>query len=268
MLPFRSSLQSARESGPRRLPPHLIGAVAVVLVHLLTGCGSVKYADPNPKQRFVFPGEPSAPSAQPPAAAPKSAAPSATAPTPAPTAPAAMQATNPPVARGTNIGGVGGVGVVRVGEMVIVSFADQPPGQALQEVKTRLAEDGKLTLPFNVTVQATGKTTRQLEQEIRGLYVPRLFNYLTVTVKTEERFYVVGGEVKLPGQKPYFGPVTVLRAIDTAGGPTDFANMKKIELTRENGQKVVINGPKAAKDSKLDPEVFPNDHITVPKGFW
>ena len=130
--------------------------------------------------------------------------------------------------------------MLRVGDTVTVNFTDLPPPY-IPESKIRIAEDGNITLPFNISVHAAGKTARQLEQEIRSEYVPKYFNYMTVTVKTEERFYFVGGEVKVSNRQLYFGEMTVLRAIDTAGGFTDFANRKKIELRRANGQKFTIN---------------------------
>ena len=61
----------------------------------------------------------------------------------------------------------------------------------------------------------------------------------------------------------YTGPITVLRAIDSAGGFSDFANRNNIELTRQTGEKIKVSWKKAVKDSKLDPEVYPNDQIIV-----
>ena len=163
---------------------------------------------------------------------------------------------------------LGAVGLIRVGDSITITFADLPPNVLIPESRMRLAEDGNITLHMNFTVKAAGKTARQLEQEIRTLYVPKLYNYMTVTVKTEERFYFVGGEVKNPNRQMYFGPITVLRAIDTAGGFTDFANRGKIEITRQNGEKIKVEWKKAVKNPKLDPEVFPNDQIIVHRRFF
>jgi len=126
-----------------------------------------------------------------------------------------------------------------------------------------IPDGGMITLPFNVHVQAIDKTTTQLEKDIRDAYVPSLFVNLTVSVKTEQRAFIVDGEVKNPGRQQYIGEMTVLRAIGTAGGFTDFANKKKIELRRLGGQKFYINYWKALDDDKLDLPVYPNDHIVV-----
>jgi len=152
------------------------------------------------------------------------------------------------------------------GDFLIISFTDIPP-PGLQEVKLRVPQDGMVTLPYNVKVRAIGRSTTELQEDIRTNYVPKLYVNLTATVKAEERFYFVGGEVRSSGRQVYLGEMTVTRAIDTAGGFTDFANRKKIELRRANGETLTVNWNKVRKNPKLDLQVFPNDHITVPKAW-
>ena len=117
----------------------------------------------------------------------------------------------------------------------------------------------------NVTVKAAEKTPFQLQQDIRKEFVPRYYKILTVTVRPEDRFFFVGGEVRTPSRQPYYSDMSVLRAIDTAGGFTDFANKKNIELRRSGGLRVRINWNDAIRDAKLDPLVYPNDQIVVHK---
>jgi protein involved in polysaccharide export with SLBB domain len=65
--------------------------------------------------------------------------------------------------------------------------------------------------------------------------------------------------------------MTVLRAIQSAGDFTYFANRKKIKLIRENSQKFEINRYKAIEDpTQYDLPVYPNDQIIVHKryGLW
>lgn len=212
----------------------LMNAVALAglpLALLLTGCGSQQYAEVNPTQPFAFPGQ------------------SAVAPGPLTSAPVAV---NPDQMTS---------GVLRVGDLVRVSLLDIP--QPPPPIEIRIPDDGRITLPWNITVDARNKTISQLQEEIRNAYVPRFFVRLTVNIKTEERFYFVGGEVRVPARQQYLGDMTVLRAIDTVGGFTDFANRKKIELRRANGEIHVINWEKARQNPKLDLKVFPNDQITV-----
>jgi len=156
--------------------------------------------------------------------------------------------------------------ILRVGDLITISFSDQEKPPQKQEVN--IPDSGMITLPFNIHVKADGKTTTQLEKDIRDAYVPSLFVNLTVTVKADQRFYFVDGEVKAARSWPYLGETTVLRAIANAGGFTDFANKKNIELRRQNGQRFFINYNKALKDPALDLPIYPNDHIIVNKGFW
>lgn len=154
---------------------------------------------------------------------------------------------------------------LRVGDLLTVTFSDLPPPHNLPDHKERIREDGKITLHYNVAVDAAGKTPGELQEDIRKAYVPRYYVNLTVTVKTEERVFYVGGEVKVPNRQYYIADMTVLRAVQTAGDFTDFANRKNIELIRSNGQKYKINWYKAIKDPKLDLPVFPNDYIIIHK---
>lgn len=153
--------------------------------------------------------------------------------------------------------------ILRVADLVTIDWFDTPTPQP--QYKERIRDDGKLILPLNVVVQAAGRTLAQLQDDIRKEYVPKYYHHLTVTVKTDERVYFVGGEVQSPSRQFFQDGITVLRAIDTAGGFTDFANRKNIELRRSNGQSVKINWNKAMKDPKLDPVVYPNDQIIVHK---
>jgi protein involved in polysaccharide export with SLBB domain len=231
----------------------LSGALAAALA--VAGCNSTDRAAHdaiNPSQPYAFPGQSGAPAGQtvnrgqPGGTHPSNT--EATVGKPDPVAPASATAST-----------------LRVGDYVTIAFSDNSR-DPLPLQKLQIGEDGSLTLPFNVRVQAVGKTPRALEQEIRGKYVPDIYRFLTVTVTTEQRAYYVGGEVKVPNRQQYLGEMTVLRAIQTAGDFTDFANRKKIELIRENGQRFEINWHKAIKDpKKYDLPVFPNDQIIVHK---
>jgi len=62
-------------------------------------------------------------------------------------------------------------------------------------------DDGTITLQQNKTFQAAGKSRGLLEREVRDAYVPSEWLHLTVTIKPQERFYFVGGEVKAPAKQ-------------------------------------------------------------------
>src|SRR5436190_16669021 len=99
---------------------------------LLAGCSS----DPNPSDR-VFP----------------SAGANG-----APTGWAAAGNTNVPGADPSM-----GFAILHVGDPITITFADIPPMQ-MREQQVRIPDSGVITLPYNVRVQAAGKSTGQLEK--------------------------------------------------------------------------------------------------------
>jgi protein involved in polysaccharide export with SLBB domain len=147
-----------------------------------------------------------------------------------------------------------------VGETVNVNFSGPPePPAPHQEL---IKEDGTITLPLILTIQAVGKTAGELQTEIHDLYVPKYYVRLTVTVKPGDLFYFVRGEVRSPGPKPYGGETTVTKAIASAGDFTDFAS-HKVSLTRANGQVIKVDVDKASDNPALDLQVYPGDQIKV-----
>lgn len=156
--------------------------------------------------------------------------------------------------------------LLRAGDKISINYADIPSPPEPHEETIR--EDGSITPPLIGRVMAAGKTAGTLQQEIYNLYVPKYFRRLTVTVKTESRFYSVSGQVKNPSLQPYIGEMTVLKAIASAGDFTDFANKRNVELTRANMEKFVIDCERAQRDPKLDLPVYPGDKILVHRRLW
>ena len=74
----------------------------------------------------------------------------------------------------------------------------------------------------------------------------------------------VGGEVKAPQRVPYTPDLTVLAAINAAGGFSPFADQHKVRLLRSDGV-MVIDVRKARATPALDIPVEPGDRIEVPQ---
>jgi polysaccharide biosynthesis/export protein len=131
--------------------------------------------------------------------------------------------------------------------------------------------DGKISLPLLNDVQAGGLTPAQLATQI----TERLKKYVTdpqvtviVTAINSQRIYVLG-EVSRAGAYVLLPGMTVLQALSSAGGFTQFANVKNIYVLREeNGKQVkysfnykeFING----KNPKQNIAVKTGDTIVVP----
>ncbi len=131
--------------------------------------------------------------------------------------------------------------------------------------------DGKISLPLLNDVQAAGLTAMQLAAAIREGLTKYITNpQVTVTVAeiNSQRVYVTG-EVMRPGAQPLLPGMTVLQALTSAGGFTQFAKIKSIYVLRtEDGKQVkhpfnyknVINGKKPGDNILLQP----GDTIVVP----
>lgn len=131
--------------------------------------------------------------------------------------------------------------------------------------------DGKISLPLLNDVQAAGLTPTQLGAQITAeLKKFEKEPQVTVIVSqiNSQRVYILG-EVNRAGAYPLLPGMTVLQALSSAGGFTQFANPKKIYVMRvDNGKHVklpfnykeVINGK--ASDENI--EVKAGDTIVVP----
>ncbi len=131
--------------------------------------------------------------------------------------------------------------------------------------------DGKITLPLLNDIQAAGMTPMELANVIHeGL--KKYINEPQVTVSVEEinsrRIYVTG-EVIRPGAFPLLPNMTVLQALTSAGGFTQFAKMKNIYVLRTEGgkqsklpfnYKAVIDG----KNTTDNIQLRAGDTIVVP----
>lgn len=161
--------------------------------------------------------------------------------------------------------GQSGPDTVRVGDPINVRFTDCPNPEMLQMV---VREDGTISLPLGVVVTAAGRKKAELEQEIHAKYVPHYYVRLKVTVEVGERLIFVGGQVRIPGRYPFTGDMTVLKAVKVAGDFTEFANRRKIVVTRNDRTKITVDGKKAEEDPTLDLPVLPGDKIEVRKKIW
>jgi protein involved in polysaccharide export with SLBB domain len=156
---------------------------------------------------------------------------------------------------------------LHVGDKVVVTISDIGSVQPIINEQT-IPEDGEITLHLNLKIKALGKTRGQLQKEIYDLYVPKYYLRMTVTIKQEERWFYVQGEVRSNSRYPYSGEVTVLKAITAAGGFTDFADRSKVRLIRANGKIYTINCNKAKSNPDLDRKLYPNDRVDVPRRWY
>jgi polysaccharide biosynthesis/export protein len=131
--------------------------------------------------------------------------------------------------------------------------------------------DGMVSLPLLGDVQAAGKTPSQLSEDItvklkKYIEEPRVT--VVVTGMNSRRVFILG-EVNHPGPTGMSANMTVLQAISAAGGPTAYANTKKIAVLRtEQGKqsKYLFNYKEVIKGNNQDQNIQlkPGDTIVVP----
>lgn len=77
----------------------------------------------------------------------------------------------------------------------------------------------------------------------------------------------VGGEVKSPQLLEYQPDLTVMRAINAAGGFKEYANRSKVRVAR-GGKTIIIDAKEILTDPSKDIALQPGDSIDVPETFW
>ncbi len=78
-----------------------------------------------------------------------------------------------------------------------------------------------------------------------------------------ERIFRVVGEVRAPGLQSYVGPITLTKAIESAGGFTEAASRKKLELHRADGSVICYNYDRIMESPVDNPNVYPGDSVEV-----
>ncbi len=150
---------------------------------------------------------------------------------------------------------------LHIGDSIVVTL-DGPPDMIPPHEEV-IKEDGSITLPDIGHVKASGCTMGELQDAIHDKYVPGIYKRLTVTVKTGDRVFFVSGEVKGPGRQIYTGPITVTKAIASAGDFTEYASRGNVVLTRANGERFTIDCAEILDGKIPDPDVYPGDKIEV-----
>src|SRR3954468_8470625 len=141
--------------------------------------------------------------------------------------------------------------------------------------RLRVNDNGELEVPYVGLVAAQGRTCRELAYSIKGLLEKEYYYHATVILavdrvseKSRGRIYVYGsvhgqGPQEIPADETY----TVSKAVIRAGGFGDFANKRKVKVTRKNGQDFTIDLKKVIEEGKPDADMvlLPDDQIYVPQ---
>jgi polysaccharide export outer membrane protein len=130
--------------------------------------------------------------------------------------------------------------------------------------------DGMISMPLLGDVQASGLTPLALGDQIatklkKYIQDPKV-NVVITAINSKKIFLM--GEFSKKGSIEMTPGMTLLQAIASAGGFTDFANLKKVYILRDEGGKRVripVQYKEALKgNSELDLVLKPGDTIVAP----
>jgi polysaccharide biosynthesis/export protein len=131
--------------------------------------------------------------------------------------------------------------------------------------------DGRITLAVLGEMPAAGFTPEQLQQAIQAK--SKTFvqdpNVAVVVREIHSRKVFVTGRVTTPGAYALKGPLTVMQALALAGGITDYADAKNINVLRIVGGRTLgfkFNYKDVANGKKLQQNILllPGDTVVVP----
>jgi polysaccharide export outer membrane protein len=201
-----------------------------------------------------------------PAEQPAAAAQTATTPAAPPTAAPGVQVTAAPAAPPTATPAVPDTYVIGTTDMITVTVFKEPTLSGSLLVRP----DGMISIPLLGDVMAAGKTPLQLAAEVT-VQLKKYVQDPNVTVILNQinskRIFLIG-EIGRAGPLPMTPGMTLLEAIATAGGISQYANAKKIYILRtENGtqQKIPVQYKQALQgDSSLNLTLKAGDTIVFP----
>src|SRR5438105_1512774 len=141
--------------------------------------------------------------------------------------------------------------------------------------RLRVNDSGELEVPYIGLVPAQGKTCKELAYTIKGALEKEYYYHATVILavdrvseKSRGRIYVYGsvksqGPQEVPPDESY----TVSKAVIRAGGFGDFANKRKVKVTRKNGKDFTVDLKRVIEEGHTEEDVVlqPDDQIYVPQ---
>lgn len=139
----------------------------------------------------------------------------------------------------------------------------------------RINDTGELEVPYAGLIPAAGKTCRELAFSVKAALEREYYYHATVIIavdrvsdKSRGKIYVYGsvkgqGPQEIPADEAY----TVSKAVIRAGGFGDFANKRKVKLTRKGGKDLIVDLKRVIEEGHTEEDIVlqPDDQIYVPQ---
>ena len=130
---------------------------------------------------------------------------------------------------------------LRAGDRIDIKISGVPQQDVVEISGTyTVSGEGKISLAhLKSEIQASGRRPSVLAKNIESAYIAaQIYTAPRIVINLDAgaaiRFVSVAGEVKGTGDVPYRADLTLLSAISSRGGFTDFADTKKVRLIRGN----------------------------------
>ena len=164
-----------------------------------------------------------------------------------------------------------GQAVLRVGDPIELKIGGVP-NEEQQQVNNiyTVDADGFVSVPYINKVKAQGLTPAQLARSMEEIYrTNKIYTNpnITIVMQLMSRFVTVGGAVRSPMRVPFTEDMTLLTAINAAGGFNDFADQKKVRVLRGKDVKM-YDVRQFRRDPSLDVKLRPGDRVEVPQTFF
>lgn len=186
------------------------------------------------------------------------------------------------------LGGDPGVTVIAANDLPAPTRADQNTGihpyligpfdklvidvfgiDELSKREVQVDASGRISFPLAGTMLVSGKTSSEVQEMLAEQLRRGQVRNPQVTVNLKEtlsQFVTVEGTVQKPGLYPVIGEMTLLRAIATAQGTTEFSRFDDVVIFRTvNGKQyaALYNLNEIRHGAYADPPVYANDVVTV-----
>lgn len=128
---------------------------------------------------------------------------------------------------------------------------------------------GQIAMPLIGTIDARGRTARELAETIEGALRGRYVRNPDVTVNIRSsvsQVVTIDGQVTEPGLYPVTNQMTLLRAIASAKGLAEFAKQDDVVILRTvDGRKMagLYNIDAIRRGAYADPAIYANDVVVV-----
>ena len=139
--------------------------------------------------------------------------------------------------------------------------------------QTRVGQDGGITIDIIGRIQAAGKTTEQLQNDIVRQIArlnKKISQAVVVVVEFNYNHVFLTGQVKIPGKLAFEKIPDLWTIINEAGGINEFGDLGRVTIIRGGdraGEVEIVDVREAISRGQLDrlPKIYRQDTIEIPR---